>query len=818
MGKKNSSKKSGAVTKKRVAVVGARKSGAGALDLALLIELSARTEDPWEVCKEPKQANILVLDGSVDPSLINAENSDFVILNLTEPPRKTELDTLADKPDRLDLILQRWSKKLIVVVSADLLRGDAVRLTRGLDWETTIEDLAFEFAGNPILARLKTAAHVLVTFGADAVYWRSAEPRGRAVAGLHAGADATIVFDANTAEGEWKAENKVQTVRGAGECVIVSAVRALEGGGCDELHTPLRQALAAIRQANIGGLDVTEAKLADALRAPQKLESFVSVTVPAAPGGFPERGRWSMLDQWNYHAGRSSHPRPHYEIAQGLAFAGPLALAQFPVAVFGALSTVDRHEIESLRTIRQLIQGYVANDKAKKPLCLGVFGPPGAGKSFGVNEIAKAVLGIEKEDILTFNLSEYADSSAIVDALGTISKQRDELEQRNLPPVPFVFWDEFDSGDYRWLQYLLAPMQDGAYRDAEGLKKVGRCVFVFAGATSPTFQDFGPVNPLDTGEELDPADRIRAEQKWREFVLRKGPDFKSRLAGFLNVLGPNPRQIVQVVRGAKRLVDDPSDVYWPIRRALFIRGQFRLKPEEELAIDLGVLRAMLEVPRYRAGSRSLEFLCDRLKTKSLPETGLRTSLPGDELMGIHVDAAKFWELVERDREFELDSARLAPGLHAAYHGNPGIDLSDDGVQALWNAVSDAEDRASNFAQAAGIPSILRVAGYRCVPGDSGPASDWNLLEEMEAQRALFAEAEHNRWMVDRLLRGWKFGEPKDKSRKIHSDLKPFTHLGVEEKLKDEWLILGRPAAGDSKAIPNVLARLRRIGWRVERGG
>ena len=181
-----------------------------------------------------------------------------------------------------------------------------------------------------------------------------------------------------------------------------------------------------------------------------------------------------------------------------VAVLGPTALDNLPVARFGALLTVDREEIESLRSLRRLITSYEKAGPQNKPLSIGVFGPPGAGKSFGVMQIAKAVLG-EKVEPLTFNLSQFSDPAALN---GAFHQVRDKV----LAGVtPVVFWDEFDSQDYHWLQYLLAPMQDGTFQETQLNHPIGKCVFIFAGATSSTFQHFGPPDPGKADARVRPA-------------------------------------------------------------------------------------------------------------------------------------------------------------------------------------------------------------------------------------------------------------------------------------------------------------------------
>ena len=111
-------------------------------------------------------------------------------------------------------------------------------------------------------------------------------------------------------------------------------------------------------------------------------------------------------------------------------------LKNIPFARFGKLLTVDRNEIESLNSLKNLVRNYEFQKKAKKPLSIGVFGPPGSGKSFGIKQIAKSIYG-KDVPILEFNLSQFPeDPKFVIDALHQV---RDEVLKAK---IPFVFWDE----------------------------------------------------------------------------------------------------------------------------------------------------------------------------------------------------------------------------------------------------------------------------------------------------------------------------------------------------------------------------------------
>jgi hypothetical protein len=297
--------------------------------------------------------------------------------------------------------------------------------------------------------------------------------------------------------------------------------------------------------------------------------------------------------------------------------AGKLA-AGTPVEAVGVWVSVDRGEIESVRSVRGIVREYVekyrAGARIERPLSIGVFGPPGAGKSFAVGEIAKTLLGGELTK-LTFNLSQFQTPSELPAAFHRV---RDLVVQQRLP---FVFWDEFDAplGSNRlgWLSSFLEPMQDGVFREAGDTHPIGPAVFVFAGGTCATLAEFQT--------SVDPA-ADRAAKKL---------DFVSRLRGYLNILGPNPF--------------DENDRVYPLRRAFVLRSLLLKKAPQmarggRLNVDEGVLRAFLAVDRFTHGARSIEAILDQCSLAG-KSSFARSSLPPEDQLALHVDPEAFLRLV-----------------------------------------------------------------------------------------------------------------------------------------------------------------------------
>jgi hypothetical protein len=311
------------------------------------------------------------------------------------------------------------------------------------------------------------------------------------------------------------------------------------------------------------------------------------------------------------------------EAAIDAVLGGPESLpGGLPIETIGAWASVDRVEIEALRGMAQIVSQYVrqyqTGERLKRPLSLAVFGPPGAGKSFAVKQIAKKLLpGASRT--LEYNLSQFESAGDLPPAFHEV---RDAVLEQKLP---LVFWDEFDTPlegrPLGWLRHFLAPMQDGQFREGPAFHPLGPAVFVFAGGTAATLDEFsgGAAVP-------DP----------REAKL---PDFVSRLRGYVNILGPN------------RLSDD--DVAYTLRRALLLRSLLlgkapqivdRRDGRETLRMDRELVRAFVQIGTYLHGARSMEAIID-MSTLTGALRFERASLPTRGQLALHVDPHEFLSLV-----------------------------------------------------------------------------------------------------------------------------------------------------------------------------
>lgn len=272
-----------------------------------------------------------------------------------------------------------------------------------------------------------------------------------------------------------------------------------------------------------------------------------------------------------------------------------LVQTELPYVCFGKLLSIDIEEIKNYRHIYHLMQNKILNPlKDRKPLSFCVFGKPGAGKSFGVKQIARSITNTENT-FLTFNLSQMNSVEDLYNAFVKISDF--VLENK----VPIVFWDEFDSPfegkKYGWLKYFLAPMEDGEYFHNNVSHNVGSCVFIFAGSNVESWKDF--VKLSDVNKKIKDAD------------LSKISDFISRILGYIDVKGPNQEA---------GLSGDSDKEAFKLRRAIFIRQNietiYGIDKNERFSIDPDMLKAMINVNKYKHGNRSLSNLIKQFRINS----------------------------------------------------------------------------------------------------------------------------------------------------------------------------------------------------------
>jgi hypothetical protein len=654
------------------------------------------------------------------------------------------------------------AERLVVVLTVDDLRLSEVQISRELSWERTAQDLAWELVYNPRVNALSHCAHLVVSFSAAGALLFSGRQDTAGKGGPGLSPRCRLFFDPAVIEGEWEQAHPGGMI-GYTTCLAAALARQLmlDPSGSAIEHG-VQVGLAAMRRLHVEGYGrrgalATEAELAFPLGA--VVEELARETDPFAvvdvqdPAGYlpregvsatrnPQAGGWAIL-QDRYKDGLD-------HVARRIVLEGvERALEGVPLGRFGKLLTVDRREIEAYRSVRALIAEYSRDRRATKPISIAVFGTPGSGKSFGITQVAESMLK-DQLDTRTFNLSQFSDPAEL---LGAFHQVRDLGLSGKLP---LVFWDEFDTAlegqPLGWLRHFLAPMQDGAFQDGQVSHPIGRAIFIFAGGTAERMERFGAGLGI-----------------FREV---KGPDFLSRLKGYVNILGPN--------RQKSPAGEEAGDPHFIIRRAILLqsilsRERPQLFRDGRLNIDPGVLRAFLETRTYRHGTRSIESIVamSLLSGKTRYE---RSSLPAASQLDLHVDAQDFLALVQRiDLEGDVLES-LARAAHAVF--SKGVAAGKGAAAVEYEALPEHE-KMQNRGTVRDIATKLAHIGYVMVPARSHqPPFDFPNphLEQL-------AEMEHDRWMKAKLIDGWRWAAETDKPAKRHKDLVLWGTLTDEEKAR-----------------------------------
>lgn len=525
-----------------------------------------------------------------------------------------------------------------IVSSLSDLRSCAVKVGASLSWERLLEEVA--------AAVLSPNCPFVDKSSGDLLFRQVVVPIGLSGAVIVGRTGNTLIFDQSGQEGDFASRFPGQIIGDNTTIIGVLAACWADSAGAPDWTRAVFIGLELARLLHVKGYDVVGSGTLRHLEFPYKTIASAYRRLfnnEALGDGAPyndmikdmeifkdekdlavqQPGKWSILEEslLKKHTCKEYlyDPTSIAAVNQGarrvVTRGYQSALRGVPVESIGRWSSVDRREIEGVRSVNNAMRDYLQLKNPETPLGLAVFGPPGAGKSFVIKEIA-AGLGISERAQLTFNLSQFESPDELLNAFYLIR----DLNLRG--QTPLVFWDEFDTPcagqPLGWLRYFLAPMQDGELTEHGIAHPLGGGIYVFAGATRHSFEEFRSGNSSDD----------RAAKK---------PDFISRLSAYINIRGIN---------GNPNTVEDRL---YMVRRAFILRQYLEAYAPQIISngrfqIEAGVLDALLLVTRYEHGARSLENLVKMSHTADKRKFEL-SSLPPDPILEMHVNVKEFNDLM-----------------------------------------------------------------------------------------------------------------------------------------------------------------------------
>jgi hypothetical protein len=707
---------------------------------------------PMEVDGESATAGLVVLDdvgggfrdepGAWPKALSETGGHPLVLLKMSRPLAEGIL---------FRELAKGHADRLVVVVDADDVRCQGANISRRLSWERTAKDFVWQLANNRDLAPLADSRHLVARFGLEGAIYRRND-NGNVVVRLY--------YDPARIEGEY-AEQRPGDMMGLGAAFVAAVAARLAGMGLEGLGEGVREGLTAARRFLAAGFGNAQS---DPDWAPGALldaeldrSAIADVAIPlksSLTSSDPEF--WTILED---STDERLEPVALSYVERG---ADPL-LDRVPAGRFGQLKTIDRAEIEGYRSVKNLIGEYLEAGYVKRPLCIGVFGPPGSGKTFSVTQIAKSV-GEGMVQGIGFNVAQWESPRDLASALHRV---RDLVLEGK---VPLVFFDEFDAAyegaPLGWLKFFLDPMQDGKFKDGESSHPIGKSILIFAGATSYSLGEFAR-------EEASP-------EMMEQFRMVKGPDFVSRLRGYVDILGIDQRS--------------EDDRLYMIRRAVALRGLLErgaaqlLDPAGRIRIDAGVLRALIKIPRYRHGMRSLESLVD-MSMLAGRDAFEQSALPPAPQLELHADADAFMRLVARDTLVGAARENVAQAIHGAFveHNKNTKSEEDPGMQP-WGDLSE-DYRKPNREQADWYRAYLEAVdcGFLATKENKPRQVEFTVAEVEN-----LAQMEHGRWWAEKRAAGYVLGPSKNDEEKTHPCMVPWDQLSEAEKEKDREVVRNIP--------------------------
>lgn len=509
----------------------------------------------------------------------------------------------------------------IVITNGDVLRSSGAKISKCLSWEETALDTVWQYTQNrEIRDKLNYARMLIVAFGLEG---------------------AVVLNSGISLESRWVNQLFFHQTKMEGDLlsrypgfmpeafelfvtkVFEHIVKDINDPELIDFSSTMPQILSAQATMHICGYynnPYFRFHVIDLMQKPVE-DHYVSTTDFSCAEIPNHQTEWSIPPSIDMFKGNRSFLDNLDRLKQIVKGGAVNANLNCPILRIGDLESVGRSEIESYSSIKNLIYKYVNAPFQGRPLSIAVFGQPGSGKSFGVKEIAKNILGRDAS-FLEFNLSQYeaALPSALFEAF------HDVQDQTMNGKIPLVFFDEFDSHKLAWPKCFLMPMQDGEFLEHGRRRPLGKCIFVFAGGIFHSYAKL--MEEINGNKETNSAS-----------IENKIPDFLSRIRGYIDILGINP----EAKDADSKTTIGPSGQLYIIKRAMVLSSMLKRmerKTGSHLSLSDDVLFAFLYTKQFTHGARSMEAI---LEMSSLPKNGVLeiNDLPSGSQLALHVDPADF---------------------------------------------------------------------------------------------------------------------------------------------------------------------------------
>ncbi len=255
---------------------------------------------------------------------------------------------------------------LIVVISANDLREMGVSISQRLSWERTAEDFAWQMANNPIIKSLAACRTLLVRFGLDgAIHY--ANDRGHV--------SARLFYDPAYLEDGFKEQHKGD-MQGITSAFVAGLSSVIAREGIEGTGKGILAGLFKSRQLFLSGFgksgEVPSYPVSKVFGpTADKVSPISEVAIPPLQeNAAGHKKPWTILEEYT----RGKMEVVSYDAVLKRSEG---SLKHVPSARFGGLFTLDRNEIESYQSIRNLLAEYLGKKDSKVPLSIAVFGPPG---------------------------------------------------------------------------------------------------------------------------------------------------------------------------------------------------------------------------------------------------------------------------------------------------------------------------------------------------------------------------------------------------------------------------------------------------------